>query len=200
VTHNVNLVGEAGAANTLVYRDDPLAPDVVSLLSGSSISGIHVRGNTYVVLFSHWASPADHCIIESLFDLRLVQGEGGVPRFTNCLFIGGEIGLPAYFVSCILYSDLDSYAIGSRLIGCDILGYVGPGIDASPYDLNFTLDPQFCGLPGSGNYFLKSTSPCLPENNPFGSPVLTGPLGAGCGVVAVQPTTWGAVKALYRTP
>jgi hypothetical protein len=200
VTHNVRLVGEAGPAYTVIYRDDPLAPSVVGLLSGASISGIHVRGNTYVVLFSHTAAPADHCIVESLYHIPLVQGEGGIPNFDNCMFIGGEIGMKANFTSCIMFSDLDSYAVGSTIFLCDVLGYVRPGIDAGSLNLNFSLDPQFCGLPGSGNYFLRSTSPCLPENNPYGSPSLTGPVGLGCGAVATQPSTWGAVKALYRSP
>ena len=44
-------------------------------------------------------------------------------------------------------------------------------------------------------------TPCLPENNPFGNaPYLVGPLGAVCGAVSVQSSTWGAIKALYRSP
>jgi hypothetical protein len=198
VTMNVNLVGESGPAFTLIYRDDPLASSTVGLLSGASITGIHIRGNTNPVLYSHSSALADHCIIESLNNILLVQGYPGIPQFRNCLLLGGEVGVRADFISCIIFSDLGSYAVGSTLFSCDVLGYVHPSIDASISNANFSLDPQFCGLPGSGNYFLKSTSPCLPGNSPYGAPDLTGPLGVGCGTVAVESRTWGAVKALYR--
>jgi hypothetical protein len=94
-------------------------------------------------------------------------------------------------------SDMNSYASGSQLTECDILGQVASGIDITT-DFNFSLDPQFCGIPGSGNYFLQSTSPCLPGNAPYLFPFQIGPLGAGCGSVKVETTTWGAVKAMYR--
>ncbi len=198
VPRDVRLVGESGPAYTLLYRDESLAPGTVELSAGSSISGIHVRGNTQFVLFLHDAA-ADHCIVEALLHTTVVGGEGlGVPHLDNCLLIGGQIAVPSYFVECIIFSDLGSYAVGSTVALCDVLGEVDPAIDASSFNLNFSLDPQFCGIPGSGNYFLRSTSPCLPGNNPYGSPGLTGPLGAGCGAVSVQSSTWGAVKALYR--
>jgi hypothetical protein len=99
------------------------------------------------------------------------------------------------------WAERSDYAVGSTVVLSDVLGQVGPRIDVSSFNFNFSLDPQFCGIPGSGNYFLKSTSPCLPENNPFiPTSGWVGPLPAGCGAVSVQATTWGAVKALYRSP
>ena len=80
----------------------------------------------------------------------------------------------------------------------DVYGVVDPHFTISPQLLNFFLDPQFCGVPGSGNYYLRSTSPCLPENNPYGFPLPVGPLGIGCGTVSVKSTTWSQMKALYR--
>jgi hypothetical protein len=197
VPRNVRLVGESGPGHTLLYRDAYLASGVVELLDGATMSGVHVRGNTSAVVALHDAA-IDHCIVEALLDVHLVQGVGGPWDFRYCLFIGGEIGLPAWFVACIIMSDLDTYAVGSTLYYNDVLGSVHPGIDASSTNANFSLDPEFCGIPGSGNYFLRSTSPCLAENNPFGIPVLVGPLAAGCGAVVVEERTWGAIKALYR--
>jgi hypothetical protein len=199
VPWNVRLVGESGAGYTLLYRDAYLEPGTISMLDGATMSGIHVRGNTLPVLFLHDAG-ADHCIIEASIDVRLVQGEGGPWQFESCLFIGGEIGLPAIFITCIIMSDLGERAVGSTLFLSDVLGSVHPAIELPASHLNFSLDPQFCGIPGSGNYFLRSTSPCLPENNPYGSPTLTGPLSAGCGAVVVEERTWGGIKALYRKP
>jgi hypothetical protein len=199
VPKNVRLVGESGAGRTLIHTNAFLEPVTVELSDGATMSGIHVRGNTLPVLFLHDAG-ADHCIIEASIDVRLVQGEGGPWEFRYCLFVGGEIGLPATFLACIIMSDLGERAVGSTLWFNDVLGSVHPGIDASSTNSNFSLDPEFCGIPGSGNYFLRSTSPCLPENNPFGIPVLVGPLSAGCGAVVVEERTWGGIKALYRKP
>jgi hypothetical protein len=114
------------------------------------------------------------------------------------LLLGGEIAHPAMFTTCIIATALRAGAAGSDFYSCDIVGEVDPSIEISELDFNFSLDPEFCGLPESGNYFLKSTSPCLPENNPFGFAVPIGPLPQGCGTVAVEEKTWGGVKALYR--
>jgi hypothetical protein len=196
VPPGVSLIGESGPAQTLLYRDDYLAPGAVSLGGGARITGIHVRGNTYAVLFLHGAA-ADYCIIEALINVRLVQGEGNPSEFRNCLFIGGEVGMIATFSACIIMSDLGSYTVGSTFYVNDVLGAVDPQIDLSA-NFNFSLDPQFCGVEGSGNYYLKSSSPCLPENNPDGLPFLVGPLGMGCGAVRTEERTWGSIKAMYR--
>jgi hypothetical protein len=199
VKTSVRLVGESGPAYTLLYTDQGAwEPVTVSLLAGASISGIHVRGNTHPVMFFHEYSGADHCIVESIVNRVVVSGISGYPPlFENCLFIGGEIAVPAWYTACIIFSDLGSYAVGSTLFFNDVLGEVDPRIDASDFNGNFSLDPQFCGIPGSGNYFLRSTSPCLAENNPYW-PHLVGPLPLGCGAVPARGSTWGAVKALYR--
>jgi hypothetical protein len=70
-------------------------------------------------------------------------------------------------------------------------------------DFNFEMDPQFCGGPGSGNYFIQSDSPCAPGNAP--PPLdeicglrLIGALPVGCGTVPVEHTTWGRIKSMYR--
>jgi hypothetical protein len=200
VPWNVRLVGESGPAHTLLYTDQGAwEPGTVGLLAGASISGIHVRGNTHVVVFFHEYSGADHCIVESVLDWVVISGISAYPpkRFDNCLFVGGEISVPGYFAACIILSDLGSYAVGSQVFVSDVLGEVDPRIDAGSLNGNFSLDPEFCGIPGSGNYFLKSTSPCAPENNPSGA-FLIGPLPVGCGAVPARGSTWGGVKALYR--
>ena len=64
---------------------------------------------------------------------------------------------------------------------------------------NFTADPFFCGLPGSGDYTLRSDSPCLPGNHPEGTACdIIGALDLGCSGVPVESTTWGRFKKLYR--
>ena len=197
VPRNVWLVGESGPSQTLVFRDEYLAPSVVSL--AGFMSGIHLRGNTATVLYSQ-GGVVDHCIIEStLSPGTLLLGDNFYSiSFQSCLFAAGEIAFPATFNQCIILANLGEWAVGSTVTFCDVIGTAHPSIDVSSNNLNFSLDPEFCGIPGSGNYFLRSTSPCLPENNPFGPSVLTGPLPMGCGTVRVEHRTWGGIKALYR--
>ena len=62
----------------------------------------------------------------------------------------------------------------------------------------FSADPQFCGIPGSGNFYLQSDSPCVPGNHPGGSDCgIIGALPVFCGSVKTESRTWGSVKALY---
>jgi parallel beta-helix repeat protein len=84
----------------------------------------------------------------------------------------------------------------------DIFGN-GSNVDPPPFGTNgnIAVDPQFCGVEPqvSGNYFLQSDSPCAPGQHPDGYPCgLIGRLPVGCQDTAVERTTWGAIKAIYR--
>jgi hypothetical protein len=85
---------------------------------------------------------------------------------------------------------------------CDIFGNFGG--DAIPPGFaqrgtNLSVDPLFCGAPGSENYSLRSDSPCTPENQDFEE--YCEPMGAcpvACGAVSVERTTWGRIKSMFR--
>jgi predicted outer membrane repeat protein len=65
---------------------------------------------------------------------------------------------------------------------------------------NFSACPSFCDL-GAGDYRLCDGSPCAPGNHPDGAGCgLIGALDVGClcGPSASEPTTWGAIKSIYR--
>jgi hypothetical protein len=67
-------------------------------------------------------------------------------------------------------------------------------------DGNFSADPLFCGL-GSGKkeFTLSASSPCLPGNHPQGATCgIIGSEGEGCAALAVETTTWGAIKNRYQ--
>jgi len=61
---------------------------------------------------------------------------------------------------------------------------------------NITADPLFCDRAGE-NYTLCENSPCLPGAT---WPSLVGAHGQGCPPCesATEPTSWGAIKAIYR--
>jgi hypothetical protein len=84
---------------------------------------------------------------------------------------------------------------------------------------NFSSDPLFCGTPeesgpmlfaGASDITLHADSPCLPGNHPDGADCgLVGAHGVGCGVspapppamekpAAVEETTWGRMKSIFR--
>ena len=81
--------------------------------------------------------------------------------------------------------------------GCNVLwndtNYFQWPAEASSTDI--LADPEFCD-PLVGDYSVRSSSPCLPENNAGCGPI--GAHGAGCGTVSVEATTFGRIKALYR--
>jgi hypothetical protein len=67
---------------------------------------------------------------------------------------------------------------------------------------NFSADPAFCN-PDISPYDLGlcQNSPCLPGNHPDGYDCgLVGALGEGCvcDPTSTRPSTWGAIKAMYR--
>lgn len=79
---------------------------------------------------------------------------------------------------------------------CDIYGNAGgDDVCGTPY-MNGNEDPRFCGI-DEGDVTLCANSGCLPGGI---SPTFIGAWGEGCEDCAspVAPTTWGAVKALFR--
>lgn len=60
---------------------------------------------------------------------------------------------------------------------------------------NLSEPPKYCDADG-GNYMVAANSPLLPANNGCG--VLIGAFGEGCGAVAVEASSWGRIKGLYR--
>jgi predicted outer membrane repeat protein len=115
-----------------------------------------------------------------------VQGPGSPQLYQNIVCnstAGGAFacaGAPAALVACN-----DVYAnVGGDLI-C-----------AGDNGNNFSADPLFCGIPGSGNFYLQQTSPCTAAFSPCLAPV--GALSIQCTVTATDAVTWGQVKSLYR--
>ncbi len=192
IPHNVSLIGESGPAQTLIHQPNVMGPSYTVIFDGDGLmEGLHVKSATTAV-----ASSASGEIATSIIDGR---AEVFQTTLSNCLVMNNSIYTGnSLFVQCILLSYVDHTAGAlPTLIACDVVGGVETGIDISPTNGNFSLDPQFCGVSGSSNYYLMSTSPCLPANNPFGIPIMIGPMPQGCSTVSVQERTWGGIKAMY---
>jgi hypothetical protein len=67
------------------------------------------------------------------------------------------------------------------------------GFEPGPRDVE--VDPLFCD-PENDDFTVQAGSHCLPENSDFCG--LIGAHGLGCGVVSVEPQSWGAIKGRYR--
>jgi hypothetical protein len=104
--------------------------------------------------------------------------------------------------SCILAFSSGGPALFCRqgaepTIRCsDVFGNAGGdslcGIDGGD---NLEVDPQFCGEPGSGNFYLQDDSPCSRAASPCGERM--GALPVACGTVSIQETTWGRIRARF---
>ena len=85
---------------------------------------------------------------------------------------------------------------------CDVYGNAGGdwvGCIADQYGLdgNFSADPLFCGdLNADEPYTLNAQSPCAPGNNPECGQI--GAWGVACGLTAVEPMSWGTIKAMFK--
>jgi hypothetical protein len=119
-----------------------------------------------------------------------VYCESSSPQIQNNILCRGQVG-----ISCFLSS--------TTLIGCNdiydvVQLYLGDCTDQTGLNGNFSGDPEFCGIDGSGNYYLQSDSPCAPGNHPDAYECgLIGALPVNCKDSPVEEKTWGHIKTLY---
>jgi len=145
----------------------------------------------------------------------------GVPRMEECTFYGntGTDGSSVFckyraspqFSNTIIafgvtgprvYCDQSQGACAPTLECCDVYGNEGGDwVDciATKSAGNFSADPLFCDA-SSGDFALRSDSPCLPGNHPDAVDCgLIGAFGEGCsGPTATTSTSWGGIKSLFR--
>jgi hypothetical protein len=70
------------------------------------------------------------------------------------------------------------------------------GGDWSPAVSDIFADPQFCDAE-AGDYTVHNSSPCTEKNS--GGCGAIGAFGVGCGIVSVEPRSWGRIKDSYRS-
>lgn len=125
-----------------------------------------------------------------------VYGSGLHASFANCLFAFNAQG-------AAIGTDPSS-PVGQLSVTCtDIFGNAGGdwvNIVAGQAGVsgNLSADPEFCDLIGSGDFALRSDSPCAPGNHPDGWDCgLIGALDVGCEAVSAEAASWSRVKSLY---
>ncbi|MCH7548413.1 MAG: right-handed parallel beta-helix repeat-containing protein [Candidatus Krumholzibacteriota bacterium] len=150
----------------------------------------NVAGTAGGGIYCENASPD---ILRNTFDgnTALAGGAGihcvdfSIPRITNNIIANSPAGNA---VEADLFSQPD-------IVCCDFFNNAGgnelpPGADSGG---NISLDPEFCGVNGSGNFYLQADSPCVDCNS---QPI--GRFGVGCKIVSVEVKSWGALKLLYQ--
>ncbi len=149
------------------------------------------------------------------------SGTGAIQAFRRCTFSGNSAGLWGGGISILANSqvEMDQTVIAfstsgegvhgfvsksAELACCNIFGNAGGDWVGIPVEGelglrgNFSADPLFCDA-AAGDFTLSSQSPCLPGNHPDGADCgLIGAFGQGCGSVSVEPSSWGAIKEMYR--
>jgi hypothetical protein len=88
-------------------------------------------------------------------------------------------------------------AMSGTLMACnDVYGNTGGDAICFGTPTDFSADPLYCGVPGSGNFTLQQTSPCAVSFSPCSASV--GALSVNCSTTATESVTWGKVKSMYR--
>jgi parallel beta-helix repeat protein len=153
-----------------------------------------IRNNLFVLnALGVWASTSSHVLIENN---TIDSGGDGIECMgdpetivRNNIIVGGSVGIrcPSLpVISC------------NNVFGCTKAAYqLCP--DQTGINGNISVEPQFCGIKFSGNYYLQSDSPCAPGNHPDGYECgLIGALPVNCGKVDVENKSWGMIKSLYK--
>lgn len=194
----------SGPFETVVEPSDFGQSGAFSANNNCTIEGLWIKGYTssQVSVVSR-----DNVIVQNnIFEQNVtgVQIFASSGEITNNLFFGSNWGLT------ILGTPQLSVRINNNIILSDVecdpvlqfadCNDVPDGIPPCFFGFtNFSVDPLFCGVSGSENFFLRADSPCAPGNHPTGADCgLIGPLSVGCGTVPTEQNTWGSIKALFR--
>ena len=198
--------GSGGLLRSFIIRGFGTA--VVIENASPSVQTVSIKACNQGLSVSGSSSPQFiYSIVDSCATAITVQGgtvtlqnETIVFCQTGVSFLGGT----ASMTRSIVYGCATGVqcAGGSALLGCNDFFLNGLNYDGCAAGLNdFYLDPKFCFWASTGNpYSLHSTSPCFvasanPCNVKIGA--ITSII-AGCYGTAVERSSWGAIKGMYR--
>ncbi len=176
-----NLGHEGGAiagglSPSVIIRRSIFANNEATGTAGGAIgfasSTVQMENNTFVGNITPFAGA---CIyFHSASDVRIERN-----IVANATGVGIACQGGAHFIQC---NDLWNNQ-NTNYQGCQ------------PDPVNISADPLFCDL-AHLDLRLSESSPCAPAHSPPGCGLI-GALDVGCGPVAVEPATWGQVKARY---
>jgi hypothetical protein len=181
-----------GSASNAVIRQNRIRDSTWGVNLGSP--GAVVAENTFTgnVTCLEFLISADVSVESNTFEggaAIVLQGSSGSIR--NNIIVNASVGIWCF-------------AGSNATVECnDVFGTTTPYWEECP-DMtgiagNIAVDPEFCGVAGTGDYRLQSDSPCALGNHPEGMDCgQIGAFGVDCGEVEVKTKSWGALKALYH--
>lgn len=173
----------------------------------------------YVGAVTHTINPATHSYEECTFYRNSTTGIAAVMSYFDtdltmhrCTISGNSAGGMTVFrlndTSPVITNTIIAFSEGEPISDCD--GTAAPTFDKCVLFENdgadslcgtvldtLIVDPRFCGVE-EDDFTLCQNSRCLDTENAWGE--MVGAHGQGCGPCdsAVEPATWGRVKAIYR--
>ncbi len=192
--------------NSLVFRGfetaiavENASPSVQFITVVSCNRGVTISGASSAP--SVWFGLIDSCGtgVEIQGGSVTLQNETIVNCATGVRFLGGS----TTFTRSIVYNCSAGVQCsgGSATLGCNDFFLNGSNYDGCASGTNdFYTDPKFCFWKSvAGPYQLHDTSPCFTRVNPCNVRIgaFTSPI-AGCTGTAVEQSSWGAIKDIYR--
>jgi hypothetical protein len=215
---NCRFTGNEAGSGAGIFISSSSSPTITNSRFDANLTG-GTGGGVWLAQFC--TAEISNCFFD---DNEAVQGGGfgahtsSVVTLTHCTFRSNAAsfqggGLWAYLAdltvdNCIIAESSAGEAVfsgGATLAfscthifgnaGGDWIGDIAAMVDV---DGNFSADPQFCGITGSGNVYIQSDSPCAPGNHPAGTACgLIGALPVICSSTATEAITWSRMKSLY---
>jgi hypothetical protein len=194
IEENIILCTE-GVSGYVPYQQGPITPIIRNNLIRSSFKGIYLDEQAFA------AGGVDALITNNTFvgcELGIqYRSHLALPTIERNIIVDCELGI--YFTYCSLIDQR------LTLIACNDVWHnthdyyvddpaCGP-INLAGIQGNFRANPLFCNAP-IDDYTIAEDSPCAPAHS--GGCMLIGAFPVGCGATAVEPKTWGAIKATYR--
>jgi hypothetical protein len=178
---NGGAVAAAGASSQITIRDNTFVGNTVELGHGGAVRvtgvGSLVVGNTFWAnaMGLDWSEGGSSVYFERSGELR------------NNVLAGSEGANAAGVLS------------GSVQTSCNVFWANALGNASFPLsESDLEADPMFCDVDAS-DFTVSAGSPCLPGNGHPSCTELIGAWGLGCGVIAVDPTSWGRLKSEFRS-
>jgi predicted outer membrane repeat protein len=216
---DITVTTEAGAQQTVIDCENA-SRAFIFYNDASTVEGFTIRNGNAILGGAVYCESASPTVRYCVFVGNSATSQGGAlylkqgaPVFYNNTFHGcsATSGATVWFEGPgfpQFYQNIVCESAGGGAFGCagspyafmacnDLYGNSGSTLlCAGNNGNNFSMDPLFCGIPGSGNFYLQQTSPCSAHFSPCGASI--GAFGTLCEVTATESITWGKVKSMYR--
>jgi hypothetical protein len=169
--------------NNLFHMNGAVAGAAIEIYDCSPI----IISNTVT---NNWASDGAGAIV--------IFGNNSYPVISNNVIVDNQCNSDAKgAIDCFTPAEQVAFSCND-VWGNHPSNYDGTMSDQTGLNGNISLDPLFCGILRSGNYYLQEGSPCEEGNGP----AACGESRMGCYqvkcTVGIEHESWGKIKGLYE--